>query len=126
MKWLWIGAGGAFGSVARYLLDALVQRCVPGPFPVGTLLVNVLGSFALGLLWVLLEARGALDSTLRFALVAGVLGGFTTYSSFNQQTLELVRARAWTMAGLYLTGTLGLCILAGSLGTVAGRWMSQP
>ncbi len=124
MKLLWIGAGGALGSVLRYLLDDWVQRRADSGFPLGILLVNVLGSFALGLVMTVLEARGQLDSTLRLALSAGVLGGFTTYSSFNYQTLELFRARDWTGGTLNLVGTLGLCLLAGLLGLGAGRWLA--
>ncbi|NOT29036.1 MAG: fluoride efflux transporter CrcB [Planctomycetes bacterium] len=124
MKLLWIGAGGALGSVARYLLDGWVQRWTASGFPFGILVVNVLGSFALGLVMTLLEARGALDSTLRLTLTAGVLGGFTTYSSFNYQTLELLRARDWTSAGLNLAATVVLCLVAGLLGLGAGRWLA--
>ena len=124
MKLLWIGAGGALGSVARYLLDGWVQRLVPGSFPVGILTVNVLGSFFLGLVMTLFEARGALDSTLRVALAAGVLGGFTTYSSFNHQTLELLRQKDWLTGGSYLVATVGLCLFAGVLGLGAGRWVA--
>jgi len=124
MKLFWIGAGGAFGSVARYLLDGWVQRLVPGSFPLGILVVNALGSFAIGLAMTLLEARGVLDSTLRLGLVAGVLGGFTTYSSFNYQTLELLRARDWSGGLLNLAGTVGGCLLAGLAGLAAGRWLA--
>ena len=124
MKLLWIGAGGALGSVARYLLDGWVQRLVPGSFPAGILVVNVLGSFLIGLVMTLFEARGTLDSTLRLALAAGVLGGFTTYSSFNYQTLELLRQKDWVTGGLNLVATVSLCLLAGVLGLGAGRWVA--
>ena len=123
MKLFWVGAGGALGSVARYLLDGWVQRFLPGSFPAGILAVNVLGSFLIGLVMTLLEARGALDSTLRVALAAGVLGGFTTYSSFNYQTLELLRQKAWMTGGLNLVATVVLCLAAGLLGLGMGRGM---
>lgn len=124
MKLLWIGAGGALGSVARYLLDGCVQRWSASGFPLGILVVNALGSFAIGLVMTLLEARGALDSGLRLTLTAGLLGGFTTYSSFNYQTLELLRARDWTSASLNLVGTIVLCLVAGLLGLAAGRGLA--
>jgi CrcB protein len=124
MKLFWIGAGGALGSVARYLLESGIQRLAPGGFPIGVLVVNALGSFVIGLVMTLLEARGALDTTLRVALTAGVLGGFTTYSSFNYQTLELFRAREWGWGGLNLAATVGLCLLGGLLGLGTGRWMA--
>jgi fluoride exporter len=126
MKLLWIGAGGALGSVARYLLDAWVTRFLPGGFPAGILGVNVLGSFGIGLVMALLGARGMLDSTLRLALVAGVLGGFTTYSSFNYQVLELLRAREWLTGGLYLVATVVFGLLAGVAGLGLGRWIAAP
>jgi len=124
MKLLWIGAGGALGSVARYLLDGWVQRLVPGSFPAGILTVNVLGSFLLGVVMTLLETRGLLDSVLRVALAAGVLGGFTTYSSFNYQTLELLRQKDWLTGGSYLLATVSLCLAGGALGLVTGRWVA--
>src|SRR5262245_15667610 len=106
MRLFWIGAGGAFGSLGRHLLDEWIQRLVPGSFPLGILLVNALGSFGIGLTMTFFEARGALDSTLRVALTVGVLGGFTTYSTFNYQTLELLRARDWCGGLLNLAGTV--------------------
>jgi len=124
MRLLWIGAGGALGSVARHLLDGWIQRLVPGPFPAGILAVNALGSFLLGLVMTILEARGALDSTLRVTLAAGVLGGFTTYSSFNYQTLELLRQGDWTRGGLNLLATVLACLAAGYLGLATGRWVA--
>lgn len=126
MKLLLIGAGGALGSVVRYLLDGWVTRLVPGSFPAGILVVNVLGSFGIGLVMALVGARGMLDSTLRLALVAGVLGGFTTYSSFNYQVVELLRAREWLVGGLYLAATVVLGLLAGVAGLGLGRWIAAP
>jgi CrcB protein len=123
MRLLWIGAGGALGSVARYLLDAWVQRFVPGSFPAGILVVNALGSFLLGLAMTLFEARGTLESTLRLTLAAGVLGGFTTYSSFNYQTLDFLRRGQWWTGSLNLVATVVLCLVAGALGLVVGRWV---
>lgn len=124
MKLLWIGAGGAVGSVARYLLDGWVQSLLPGRFPAGILVVNALGSFLIGFVLTLFEARGALDSTLRLALAAGVLGGFTTYSSFNYQTLELLRQKEWLIGGLNLVATVAVCLAAGLLGLWTGRWVA--
>lgn len=124
MRLVWIAIGGGLGSVARYLLDGWVQRWTASAFPLGILVVNASGSFAIGLVMTVLEARGALDSTLRLALTAGVLGGFTTYSSFNYQTLELFRARDWTGGALNLGATVVVCLVAGLLGLGAGRWVA--
>jgi CrcB protein len=122
MKLLWIGTGGALGSLARFLLDGWIQRRVPGVFPIGLLAVNALGSFAIGVIMTLLEGR-PLDSTLRLGLTAGVLGGFTTYSSFNHQTLEFLGARQHWAGALNVIGTLATCLLAGSMGMKLGRWL---
>jgi CrcB protein len=126
MNLLWVGAGGAIGSMARYLLESWIQRIGPATFPLGVLVVNCLGSFVIGLLMTLMEARGTLDSTLRVGLTAGVLGGFTTYSGFNQQTLELLRSKAWMVGGLNLMATVGLCLAAGLVGMRTGRWIVGP
>jgi CrcB protein len=121
MNLLWIGAGGAVGSVARFLLDGWVQRLVPGSFPGGTLVVNGLGCLGMGLLASAWSGRVAVDSPLRLALVVGLLGGFTTYSSFNQQVLELLRGReAWLGVG-YLLATVSVCAGAGVAGIALGR-----
>ena len=121
MKCLWVGAGGALGSMARYLVDGWVQRLVPGSFPAGILVVNVLGSFLLGLVMTLFEARGALDSTLRVALAAGVLGGFTTYSSFNYETLEYLRRGSDVLGWINVGVTMVACLIAGALGLGLGK-----
>lgn len=121
MKLLWIGAGGALGSVARYLLAGALQRLAPGGFALGTLAVNVLGSFAMGFAVAFALARGRLDSDARVIVTAGVLGGFTTYSSFNQEALELASARSLGPLALHLLATVAGCLVAGWLGTLAAR-----
>jgi len=124
MKLLGIAGLGALGSVLRYLLDGWVQRCVASNFPWGTLGVNVLGSFLIALVMQVAGARGALDSTTRIVITVGLLGGFTTYSSFNQQTLELLRERDYAHAALYVVGTVSLGLLAGVLGLGSGRLLA--
>jgi len=121
MKLLWIGAGGALGSVARFLLAAGLQRLAPAGFVLGTFAVNVLGSFAMGFVVALALARGNFDSDGRVIVTAGVLGGFTTYSSFNQEALELLESRAFGLVALHLAATIAGCLVAGWLGTLAGR-----
>jgi len=121
MKLLWIGAGGALGSVARYLLTGALQRLAPGGFALGTFAVNLLGSFAMGCVVAFALARGRFDSDARVIVTAGVLGGFTTYSSFNQEALELLEARALGLFALHLAATVAGCLVAGWLGILAGR-----
>jgi len=89
---LLVGAGGCLGSVGRYLLGGWVHRLLPfAAFPAGTLAVNVLGCLLIGLLGGLMEHRQLLGSDLRLFLLIGVLGGFTTFSSFAYETLALGR-----------------------------------
>jgi fluoride exporter len=109
--------GGGIGSVARYLLATTVQRNAPGGFPFGTFLVNMIGCFAIGLVGALGLERAALTPDARAFLMAGVLGGFTTFSALTWETLVLLSARDVLRATLYVGGSVGL----GLLGTVLGR-----
>lgn len=87
-----VGLGGALGSMGRYCTVTLVQAATPGTtFPFGTLLVNVLGCFAIGCLGALVEVRASFGPEARAFLFAGILGGFTTFSSFGYETLGLLR-----------------------------------
>jgi CrcB protein len=120
-RFLWICLGGAVGTGARYLLSGWLARTAGIGFPWGTLAVNVIGSFLLGVLvQVILDP----DSTLRWALTTGVMGGFTTYSTFNQETLQYLQRNDWLMGFLNLSVTVVVCLVAGSLGLVAGRMLA--
>lgn len=119
-RFLWICLGGAIGTGARYLLSGWLLRITGSGFPYGTLAVNVIGSFLLG---VLMEAALATDfpPTLRLALTTGVMGGFTTYSTFNYETLQLFQDEAWLLGFANLGITVIACLVAGVLGLAAGR-----
>lgn len=90
VKLLWIAAGGATGSVLRYLVSGWVQQGTGGTFPWGTLVVNVCGCFLIGLLAHLLAEQSLVREEHRAALLIGVLGGFTTYSTYAWETLAFV------------------------------------
>ena len=91
-KILLVGLGGALGSVLRYLVSGFVQNASNSiSFPFGTLAVNVIGCFVIGVLSYLADVRGVLTPEMRALLVVGVLGGFTTFSSFGNETMALVR-----------------------------------
>jgi len=118
---LWISLGGALGTAARYLVSVWLLRALGPAFPYGTLAVNVIGSFLLGLIM-----QAGLDTTLlsptaRAVLATGVMGGFTTYSTFNYDTLQYLQEGAWAMAGLNVAATLLVCLAAGALGVAAAR-----
>jgi CrcB protein len=107
-----VGLGGAVGTLLRYWVSGGVYGLVPAPrLPWGTLVVNVAGCFAIGLLGGLADTRGILTATARLFLLIGVLGGFTTFSTFGYETLALLReqalARAFLNMGLQLTLGLG-------------------
>ena|ERR1044071_3773542 len=115
-----ICAGGALGTGARYFLATAVTRAF-GHFPFGTLAVNVLGSFLASVLMVLALEKSVLSQDLRLILVTGVMGGFTTYSSFNYETLHLAQSGATTLAALNVLVTLVVCFVAG----IAGIWLAR-
>jgi fluoride exporter len=103
------------------LLSTWVMRATGPGFPWGTFAVNILGCFALELL-VSLVARGFdISPGTRLLLTSGIMGGFTTYSSFNTEALALFRGGSWAIGISYLGATVIGCVLAGTLGAAAGR-----
>ncbi|HKI94126.1 MAG TPA: fluoride efflux transporter CrcB [Gemmatimonadales bacterium] len=109
--WAFIALGGAVGALARYGLAGLVQTG-GGTFPWGTLVVNVLGSFALGFLMRYLLGSGVASPELRAALTIGFCGAFTTMSTFSYETVALVNDGQYWLAWAYLAGTFVLCLTA--------------
>lgn len=110
---LWVGAGGFAGSILRYVVSGLVHRLLPfATFPFGTLAVNAAGCLAIGILGGISEGRQAIGHDMRLFLFLGLLGGFTTFSSFGYETLALLRdgesARAAANVALHLVTGLGL------------------
>jgi len=122
MAYLWIALGGALGSVGRYWLSGVVTDRTGGAFPWGTLLVNVSGSFLIGLLAALTEPGGRryLGPSGRQFLMYGLCGGFTTFSAFSLQTLELLREGDLAKAGVNAVGSVLLCLVAVWLGYLLG------
>jgi fluoride exporter len=123
-RFLWICLGGAVGTGARYLLSGWLARAAGPGFPWGTLAVNVIGSFLLGLIMQVALGTDLLSPTLRLTLTTGVMGGFTTYSTFNYETLQYLQQSDWLMGSLNLSVTVVACLAAGSLGLVAGRLLA--
>jgi len=116
---LLVAMGGAVGSVARFVLGSWAQQWSNRPdFPVGTLVVNVLGCFMIGILSELADARSLITPEARALLVVGFLGGLTTFSSFSNETLNLIRDGEHGLASLNLMLQLGLGLAAVWL----GRW----
>jgi CrcB protein len=120
-RFVWICLGGALGTGARYLLAVGVLQLLGSAFPWGTLLVNVIGSFLLGAVMHVGLTTGSLSPTLRLALGTGLLGGFTTYSTFNYETFEYLREGAVGLALTNVAATILSCLAAGWLGLLAAR-----
>ena len=119
IKVLLVGAGGFLGAIARYGLGGLVQDRAGATFPLGTLVVNVVGCFVIGLVSELAETRGFLTPESRAFLVIGVLGGFTTFSAFGNETLNLLRERDLALAGANVLLNVVLALGAVWLGRAA-------
>jgi len=119
-----VGLGGFLGAAARYALSGLTHRLIPfGSFPWGTLAVNLLGCLAIGFLGGVMELRQSLGSGQRLFLLIGVLGGFTTYSSFAYETLALARAAELARAGANVLLHVAVGMAAAWLGFVAARYL---
>lgn len=113
---LWIGFGGFLGTIARYLMIGWALKLFGPAFPWGTLAVNVIGSFLLGVVMWIGVNTAAMSQTARLAITAGGMGGFTTYSTFNYETLQLFQQRAWLLGAANVGATLVGCLVAGILG----------
>jgi CrcB protein len=113
--------GGAFGTGARYLLGGVVARWAGPDFPYGTLLINVLGSFLIGVVQQVGLTSLLIPDTLRLVLAVGVMGGFTTYSSFSYETIRLLEAGSWLAASVYVALTTALCLACCVAGLSLGR-----
>lgn len=127
LAYLWIALGGALGSVSRYWLGGFVADKfgeTAAVFPLGTLVVNVAGSFLIGIFAGLAVPEGRLDPQSRAFvtqfLMIGVCGGFTTFSSFSRETLNLLRDREWLYAGGNVLLSVVLCMVAVWLGWLLG------
>jgi CrcB protein len=118
---LFVAAGGALGASARYLVGVGSGRLLGFGFPWGTLTVNVLGCFLLGLLIGAMALRWSVGNELRAFLTVGVLGGFTTFSAFSADFALLIERDTYVSAGLYLAASVGLSLAAVFLGLAIVR-----
>jgi CrcB protein len=123
VKLLWIGIGAFLGANLRYLLQTwAVGRWGPD-FPYGTLIINISGSLILGFFLTVATQRVAVSPEWRAFITVGLLGGFTTFSSFSVETLNLVQMGRWLPAALYLAGNVCLGLLGAYLGVILARAM---
>lgn len=121
VKLIWVGLGGCFGAVSRYLIGGLVQGWTGSTFPYGTLTVNSLGSFFLGLLGTLSITTGSIPVGFRLMILTGFLGSLTTFSTFSFESFQLLKdglARAFL---LNISGNILLCLVFVWLGYLASK-----
>jgi CrcB protein len=124
MKIALIAFGSALGGVARYLLAGFVQRIASGTFPVGTMAVNVTGCLLIGVLAALFAGPHLVREELRFALMVGLLGGFTTFSTFGFETFALFNDGEFGLALLNVVATNAACLVGVWLGyRLVERWL---
>ena len=122
-----VAAGGAIGTLGRYAVSGIVARAFGETFPWGTLIVNVTGSFLIGVVAVIIGPDGRMlwPSALRQHVMVGIFGGYTTFSSFILQTLVLLREGEWLSAGLNIVGSVVLCLIGCWLGWGLGLWINR-
>ena len=116
-----IAAGGALGALLRHGLAYSVQHWLGKGFPYGTLAVNVIGSFLIGAVYAALIERAALSEAWRSFLIIGLLGAFTTFSTFSFETVGLIQSGALIKAALNILLSVGLCVALCWLGMLSGR-----
>ena len=116
-----VAAGGAVGASLRWLLAGAVQRAGGGAFPWGTFAVNALGSFALGFLFVYLIERSTTGELLRLAVTVGLLGAFTTFSTYSLESIRLMQSGAFGLAAANVLGQVFVCLVLTWLGVQLAR-----
>ncbi len=121
MNYVYVFVGGGIGAVARYYLSGAVYRWLPSNFPYGNLVVNIVGCLAIGVLMTSLEERFLATPSLRVFLTVGILGGFTTFSSFSYETVSLFRDGEILFGSLNAAGSLLGCLGATVAGILIGK-----
>lgn len=124
---LLVVSGGALGTAARYVCSGLAANAFGETFPWGTLIVNVTGSFIIGFFFTLTAPEGRLfvSGGTRQFVMTGFCGGYTTFSSFSLQTLNLMKDGEWMAAGGNILGSVTLCMLGVWLGSITASFINQ-
>jgi fluoride exporter len=124
---LLVASGGALGTAARYALSGTIANAFGETFPWGTLIVNITGSFIIGFFFTLTSPDGRLfvGAQARQFVMTGFCGGYTTFSSFSLQTLNLMRDGEWLYAAWNILGSLSLCMFGVWLGSLAAGMLNQ-
>lgn len=122
MNILIVGIGGFVGAAGRYWLSGLALKVFPSEFPVGTLVVNVLGCLLIGAILYLVMERESIDKRLELLIVTGILGSLTTFSTFGFETFELMRQDRLLSAGANITANMAIGLVAVWIGWVATKY----
>jgi CrcB protein len=127
LMYLWVAMGGALGSVGRFWINGMVSRHFGETFPWGTMLINVTGSFAIGFFATMTGSDGRLfaPASVRTFFMVGICGGYTTFSSFSLQTLNLANNGEWFRAGVNVLLSVFLCLAATWLGFLLANQLNQ-
>ena len=125
--YFWVSAGGAIGTAMRFFLSGVIANAFGQTFPWGTLIINVTGSFVIGLFGALTgpDGRFLVSGAVRQFVMVGICGGYTTFSSFSLQTLNLVNDEEWLYAAGNIAGSVLLCLLFVWLGAALGAMLNQ-
>jgi CrcB protein len=113
--------GGGIGSVLRYAISGWVYTIMGADFPYGTFAVNIIGSFVIGLFLTIAEDRFLVNSDMRAFVAIGIIGGFTTFSTFTYETMELFKSGSYLAAATNIVGSIVVALFAAWLGNIVGK-----
>jgi len=122
-NFLAVFVGGGIGAAARYWLSGAIARSSGSAFPLGTISVNVIGCFLIGLMMTAFEDRFVVTPVLRVFLTIGILGGFTTFSTFGYETIAMMKDAEFFYAGVNVLLSVAMCLAATYAGTVVGKYI---
>jgi CrcB protein len=127
MTYVWVAIGGALGSMFRYWCSDMAARLMGETFPWGTVGVNIFGSFIIGAMAAIsaTDSRFLISADMRIFVMVGICGGYTTFSSFSLQTLNLLRESEWALAAVNIGASVIFCMLAVWIGYMAGLALSR-
>ncbi len=121
---LWIGLGGAIGAILRHAMNVAIARIAGQEFPWHTMIINITGSFVMGVLISLMALRWNVSNELRAFLTTGILGGYTTFSAFSLDFALLVERKAYVLAGAYALGSVVISLTAIFAGMALARTLA--
>jgi CrcB protein len=122
MNFVFVFLGGGIGATARYWMSGSIYKWAGSSFPFGTFIVNALGCATIGFLMAALEERFLVTPSLRIFLTIGILGGFTTFSTFSYETISMMRDAEFFLASVNIVATLATCLVGTYVGTILGRF----